>query len=324
MAAEDKPPLQSFSDAEIRQLVEGLESLQEGELGVSILAACGERAIAPLREFLLFGRPRGISQPRRRAVHALAELGAKEVLLEYLEQPRTIPDPVVRMAEEEVENTAARALERWPSEDVFRRLLSVLNERLLPGVIDTLGSYCRLEPVARLIEAMGDDICRASAEEALYKLGAAARPALLAAARTPDPSRWEETPSSLRRRVSALRILAGIGLAAEHWHKIEALLQDPSPEITARTALAALDIAPLDRRLDVLRRLVRVLPDVDWLLQLEVEQALSKQNWISRTLLQGEIERRQHELPVGRQALDPVLRLLRSVEKSAARREGIK
>ncbi|MFZ0761258.1 MAG: hypothetical protein WAM69_15025, partial [Candidatus Sulfotelmatobacter sp.] len=71
-------------DGEIEALVQSLNSLHEGELGIDMLVACGERAIAPLRRFLLHGKPSGIFLPRQRAVKALAELGANRVLLDYL------------------------------------------------------------------------------------------------------------------------------------------------------------------------------------------------------------------------------------------------
>jgi hypothetical protein len=101
---------QDLSDEEIQGLVESLNSLHEGELGVAIVVACGERAIPLLRQFLLHGKPSGIFVPRQRALRALAELGAKDVLLEYLVFERHIADPVVAHGEEGVRNTAARAL----------------------------------------------------------------------------------------------------------------------------------------------------------------------------------------------------------------------
>ena len=48
----------------------------------------------------------------------MAELGARDVLLEYLAMEEDITDPIVRQAEDVVKNTAARALAAWCSEDV--------------------------------------------------------------------------------------------------------------------------------------------------------------------------------------------------------------
>ena len=83
-----------LSDEEIEALVQSLNSLHEGELGVDMLVACGRKAITPLQRFLLQGKRSGIFLPRQRAVRALAELGAKDVLLDYLTSEEHIVDPV--------------------------------------------------------------------------------------------------------------------------------------------------------------------------------------------------------------------------------------
>jgi len=132
-----------LTQAEIRRLVESLNSLQDGELAVDALIGCGQTAIPPLREFLLHGRPSVIYQPRQRAVRALAELGAKEVLVEYLRQRKLIADAALRFGEEAVENTAARALAAWKTDDVLQVLLRVARARKLPGVIEALGQFGR-------------------------------------------------------------------------------------------------------------------------------------------------------------------------------------
>jgi hypothetical protein len=84
---------------------------------------CGERAIRPLRDILLYREIDGISIPRPQVVWALAELGARDVLLEYLAMEEDIADPIVREAEDAVKNTAARALAEWGNEDVVSALL---------------------------------------------------------------------------------------------------------------------------------------------------------------------------------------------------------
>ena len=104
---------QDLPDREIERIVEGLDSLLEGDLGVAMLVACGERAIPPLRQFLLHGKPSTVFVGRQRAVKALSELGASSVLLEYLTAPKTIEDPTLRYSEEAIENTAAREPAKW-------------------------------------------------------------------------------------------------------------------------------------------------------------------------------------------------------------------
>jgi len=66
----------------------------------------------------LYGEIDGLSIPRPQVVWALAELGARDVLLEYLAMDEDITDPIVRQAEDVVKNTTARALAAWCNEDV--------------------------------------------------------------------------------------------------------------------------------------------------------------------------------------------------------------
>lgn len=95
-----------FTDQEIESFVKDLESLQGGSMAAAALIGCGARAIPPLRRFLLDGRPRGIFQPRQLAAETLAELGAKDALVAYLDMPSVIKDPVVRFGEDAVRSTA--------------------------------------------------------------------------------------------------------------------------------------------------------------------------------------------------------------------------
>jgi len=161
-----------------------------------------------LREFLLQGKPRGIFQPRQLAVETLAELGARDVLVEYLKQARTITDPVVRFSEAAVESTAARVMARWRTQEVYHTLTNLASTRLLPGLVEALGEFGHVETIPYFLWALGDDECRDAAEQALRKLGDAARPQLIEAIRRPVPSAEEEIPSSRIRRRQVLRILA--------------------------------------------------------------------------------------------------------------------
>jgi hypothetical protein len=143
---------------EMNRLVQGLEDLHRGNRVVKQLVACGEGAVAPLRDYLINGRPSHIFQPRQWAVHALARLGAWPALLEYLALQKSIPDAVTRFGEEAVENTAARALAAWQTEEVFPALLWLAGKRLLPGVIEALGKFRRPETVSLFITAFGDNL----------------------------------------------------------------------------------------------------------------------------------------------------------------------
>ena len=294
-------------DEEIRRLVDSLNSLHEGELGISMLVACGERAIPPLREFLLSGRPTTVPEPRQRAVRALAELGAKDALLEYLRGPRRVTDAVVRFAEEAVENTAARALRNWQSEDVFQVLMEIASKRALPGAIETLGMFQRPEPIPYLIRALGDDVGRRAAEDALRSLGEVAIPALVEAARTPDPSRQTESPSSILRRRRTVRVLADCPLAPEVWPKLQPLLWDPDHEIAATVARIALRAGAQADYAPAVRRMADALAYVDWLSAIEIEDSLVEHFQEVRVRIEAELERRCSTVSPEEQSGDNVI-----------------
>ena len=306
-------------DDRIQELVDRLNSLKDGEDAVADLLACGRKAIKPLRQFLLHGKPSHIFQPRQHAVEALARLGAKEVLVEYLTRGNEIPDPVDRYGEEAVENTAARFLARWRDEDVYNALLPLLRRKPMPGVIETIGEFGRAEAIPEFISALGDDIARGPAEEALWKVGEAAQSALLEAALTPLPSVAEESPSSLRRRRSSLRLLAGLPLSAEDWHRLAVLTADRDPEVAARAARIALLVADERWKHRAVRRLVELLPDADTFLQTEIENWLVRRSDISESAIDEEIALRRLAASAGGSA-DTTLRLLLAVKNRFGRK----
>jgi len=304
------------TDEEIESQVKGLESLQGGSFAAAFLVGCGERAIAPLRSFLMNGRPRGIYQPRQLAVETLAELGATDVLLEYLENPVPIKDAVVRMGEDAVRSTAARELGRWPREEVFRCLMRFGSNHLLPGVIETLGKFRRLDTLPYFLWALGDGVCRSYAEDAIRALGEAARPVLVEAVNAPEPSADEENASSIQRRRRILRILADLKITANEWGRLRNLLAANDPDMAITTCRIALDFAPEPDKWTAVHRLIEMLPHADWFLRTEARTALVGHYDIAQEPIQKEIERRI-QVDGNAQALDVVLRLLVNLRSQA-------
>ena len=303
-----------LSEKEIQGLVDSLNSLHEGELGIDMLVACGEKAVEPLRRFLFEGNPSGIFVPRQRAVRALAELGAKQVLLNYLAVEKHIQDPVAAHGEEAVQNTVARALGIWHTDDVYEALRGVLRKKCLTGAIEALGDFRRPEAVPELIAALEDDFCRTTAEDALCKTGELAHPALVEAARTPDPSGINERPSSRRRRRSALRLLEQLHLSADDWQRLAALVHDRDSEIRARAGAIALAVADQPAQELAIRRLIEALPASDWLLQGEIQGWLEAHLDIALPAINAEISERQTTTGAD-QSRDNILRLLLAVTR---------
>ena len=309
-----------LGDHEIRELVSGLESLQSGRLAASALAGYGGRAVRALRVYLLDGCPQSIFQPRQLAVETLAEIGAKDVLIEYLRQLKRIDDATVRFGEDAVKSTAARELSRWRTEDVYQALRHAAHDRLLPGVVESLGRFRRAEMLPYFLLALGDDVCSEAAESAIRRLGDKVRDDLIAAAKSPNPSADHEIPSSLRRRRKLLAVIAEMGLIARDWDDLHLLLDEPDPELGIRCASIALDIAPIEDRRKAVQRLIRSLSLADWFLQTEAKSQLVAHFSAAR----GEIEREivaRRSLSGKKQARDPLLRVLSAVKERAQENE---
>jgi len=294
---------------DINRLIRELDSLNTGKHAAERLVECGPSAVEPLRRFLFEGIPRKIFQPRFWAVAALARLGAKGVLLEYLLQIREIPDPEDRFGEEAVESAAARFLSAWPGEDIYQSLLKLSERRMLLGLIDALAEFKRPEAIPYFERALEDDFYRSAAEEAFLKIGAASCATLASSAVTPRPSFVMETPSSLHRRRSALRLLYKIGTPPEYWQVLRELLHDPDEEIFVHASKLGTRIASKEDRAMIARRVMKLLSSAAWYLQEHIEEILVMLGSDAAADIEEEISRRMKQ-PEEVRAVDIRLRSL--------------
>lgn len=306
-------------DTEISSCMQELDSLKTGAGAVAKLIACGCLAIKPLRQFLLTGEPGVVYQTRRWAVDALAGLGARDVLLEYLKQERDIPDPAVWMGEEAVKSAAAQKLVRWPSEEVIQVLIGIAQERFLPGALEVLGELKILPAVPLLVAALKDDFCRSPAEEALRKIGLPAAPALIQVAITPYPNRESEEPSSLLARRSAVDLLAEVDVSQEQWGILRPLLDEADERILITMSRIAAKVEKVKDQTKLFRRLITGLQDADWYVKGEIENALVDGYGTIGKRIEEEIVRRQMLQP--EENPDPVLSALINVQHRAAQRK---
>jgi len=204
-------------------------SLGTGDAAVADVVASGCQMIPPLRAILFRRDASGLFEVRCRVVDALARLGAHFVLSEYLETWPQAIDPVERLGDEAVLSAAAAALAKSGTETGLDLLLFLAQSgRLLRGIVWGLGRYRDRRTIPVLVSALLEDECRPVAEEALAKLGAVARPALLQVAAA--PSQGNESVS--RQRRSALRILAGIS-TPQIRRQMEALARDRDTAVAA-------------------------------------------------------------------------------------------
>jgi len=297
-----------YTDEELRSFVHDLESLRSGELTVSLLVGCGVRAIAPLRDYLLHGQPRGIFQPRQHAVEALAQLGAKDALLEYLSQKRNILDAVARFGEEAVENTAARALSQWPTDDVYLFLRGFAEKRVLSGAVEALGKFERVESGELLLRALEDDVCRPTAEDALRLIARQVKPLLLRAAHR-NRREAEETPSQRQRRLCVLKILSEMHLSKLDWEELRPLLQDEDARIALTTAQIAIDTAAPEEKREAARFLIHSYREAHWYSQMQVQDCFRRNYASVRDVIAEEVSLRRRLMP-SEAPFDPVLRIL--------------
>lgn len=293
-----------------------LESLRSGSGAAAALVGCGERAIASLRSFLLNGTPRGVYQPRQLAVATLGELGAREALMEYVSQNSSIEDAVVRFGEDAVRSTAARELGRWRDQVVFECLIHAGSERLLAGVVESLGQFRKIEAMRFFLRALADDVCRSSAEDAIRALGDQARPGLVDTVFDRALSAEEERPSSLGRRRSALRLLAELTVSDEDWSRLRSLVEECDPAIVILAGTIGLAVGPVPDQWKAAKRLIEVLPEADWFWRTEARRALGEHFAIAQELVEDEIARRMKASPK-EQSLDEILRLLVNLRNQA-------
>ncbi len=282
----------TISSVEIKRYMKELDSLKEGEGAVEKLIACGHSAIEPLKQFLLAGAPRVLYHTRRWAVEALAGLGAKEILLEYLKQERDIPDPAVRLGEEAVKSAAAQKLIGWPSEEVIQVLIGIAQEGCLPGALEALGELKRPEAIPFMVKALEDDVCRPIAEDALRRIGRPAESALIQAVISPHPNRESEEPSSLLRRRCAVGLLAELGVSKDNWGLLRPLLHEVDDEILTTIFKIAVIVATVKDRETAFRRLIGILQNADWYVKGEIENALVDGFEAIKPTLEEEVLRR--------------------------------
>ncbi|MGH6877141.1 MAG: hypothetical protein ACREHV_07140, partial [Rhizomicrobium sp.] len=246
--------------------------------------------------------PSGFYETRRRAVEALAALGAHDVLREFLRRPRDISDPVELTGEEAVINAAARALGTLGDPGDLPLLLSLLQQKSTAGVIEAVGKYRRMEALPFLIEALAEDFYRPAAENAMRALGARARAALMKTAVHCRMAFGRETSASVLRRRSALALLREFGLPRNWpWRTLPGLLRDPDPQIATFACGLALGLATVPEvlQLEAAQRLVALLPLADGLLSAEIEDCLVEKFAIAKSLVADAIaaERRVQPSP---------------------------
>ncbi len=251
-----------------------LTSLSDGDRGVLEVMRIGQRAVPRLRTLLFQREPSGLFQPRCRVIEALAALHARAVLAEFLQADRHIADPVERAGEEAVINAAARAVRDSLDETLFQRLLLLAETRKLAGPIEVIGQTRRIEGVSCLIAALGDDLARPVAEEALRKFGAAAATALINATNMGVEA---DDTSARRRRRAAMRLLNEIDPPPATTENLRDRWRgEPDIEIAVLGCRMALRQGGTPECKKAVQQLIRMLGVADWRTGREIRNLLSQ------------------------------------------------
>lgn len=266
----------SVGRSQLAIAIEALRSLHDGDRGVAAAAACGDEAIPLLRDLLFQREPSGLFETRRRAVEALASLRAYDVLIEFLESRADVADPVERVGEDAVINSAALALRSGRDPRVFRLLASLAERRRsLSGVVAALGEFRAVEAIPYLVDALAEDESRAQAEAALRNIGPPARDALVSAARCDPATGGRESESRLRQRRSALALLVEMGVPPDVWSRLRETMDDQDPRLRLLACQLCLGAAPQSEREAAVRRLNHLRFKVDSFLRMDIERCLA-------------------------------------------------
>jgi hypothetical protein len=274
-------PMAGMADAPIERLIVALDSLQDGELAVTMLVACGNRAVPYLEHFLLAGSPRTIALPRCRAVQALGGLGAYTTLVSYFCQYEPPCDAQFLFAEDAVRSAVARELLHWKSDEAFRVLFAAAGQRATCGLILALGEFRRSESVPLLFAVLEDDLCRNEAKDAFRKVSAAARHYAILTIRGLTANSLNG-PSALRRRRATLQLLGEFGVYKEEWQDIRWFLEDQDADVVIAAANIGSRIAPDSDQLYLLQSLFRISCHLNWVQEDEATKLLDSRRELAR------------------------------------------
>ena len=186
--------------------------------------------------------------------------------------------------------------------------------RLLNGLIDALAEFKTLEAIPYFERALEDDFYRSAAESAFLRLGALASDALTQSAVTPRPGPFTETPGSLQRRRSAVRLLNSIGISAAHWQVLRSLLQETDAELVVEATKMGIGFASEKDRRMMAHRLIGFLSSTPWHLGKDIEKNLVALKREAAGKIEAEIARRM-EQPEEVRAHDRRLRALLRVKR---------
>ena len=260
---------------DMESLIKALGSLVDGEAAKERLIAAGPSAIPWLERFLLEGCARTVAVPRCRAVHALAELGAQQVLLSYFRQHRHPTDPAVLFAEDAVRSAAAEELAKHPSEETYEVILDAAQERITGGLIRALSDFGRAESIPVLLSALDDDLCREDARSALRKMPAQSRAYAALVLRGKHAASVQMVLSHRQRR-AVLQLMRELGADAEDWPILRHYLEDANADSVIAVAGIGFALGATSDYAAIIDSLLRISSHLNWVQEDDLRRLLEE------------------------------------------------
>lgn len=264
----------------ILEAIRELGSLVNGEEAVERIVSFAQLAIPHLEDLLLDCPPRTIALPRCRAVRALAELGAYPVLIRYFKRYVRPSDPAVLFAEDAVRSAAAQALALVHTDEIYNVLLEAAKLRATSGLVQALASFRRPESVPLLFDLLEDDLCRADAITALQQVPEAAQPYAILFLRGCTGAQ-QAGSCTLRRRRSALQLLAEFGIANSDWPEIRTYLHDEDLDCVISAARIGFSAAPGYATEEIVETLIEASSRMNWAQEMETVELLDPRRLIA-------------------------------------------
>ncbi len=242
LSPHNRPPL---DEQAIEDLVRGLDNLR-WNLRVQIeIFALGECAVPALVRFL-HQLPSQFPDGRVLAAEALGRIGgevALQGLLSALNSTKLSDlGPVVRLAEEAVQDAVARELGRIGDRRAVPTLIESLRASRLIGAAEALVQFHEVSAIPSLIEGLEDAFKRDRFALVIQEMGTDAIPFLIETLGRRHLYDGQELLPSLERRAKALELLARLG-AREAIGAVRTALEDPSDVVRTEAALAYVVVA---------------------------------------------------------------------------------
>ncbi len=237
LSQHNRPPL---DEQTIENLVRGLDNLR-WNLQVQIeIFALGECAVPALVRFLHEPASQ-FPDGRVLAAEALGRIGGESAFQGLLRalSPTKLHDlgPVVRLAEEAVQDSVARQLGRMGDRRAVPTLIDSLRASRLIGAAEALVQLHDVRAIPWLIDGLEDAFKRDRFALAVQEIGTDAIPCLVETLTQRRLYDGQELLPSLERRAKALELLARLG-AREARAAVWTALEDPSDVVRTEAALA--------------------------------------------------------------------------------------